>query len=164
MDIQYYKNTKFLNSIIILLSILLIGEFFLFVIVPIINYSKGISGNYTVVTKDTNSNISKAMIQLDECTQDQLRKNNKGRIDIILKQVNKESNDRNNDSIFKTEIFYYLDGNRKEMKYFSIISNLKCTIFPPTVNRNCEIKETESVIRQLNDNDSTLIEAYNKIK
>lgn len=86
----------------------------------------GIYGETQIITDDKGFNIGRDIGFIHSCSNSQIEKNIKGRINIVVESINLSEKTSLTDTIYKTEILYLLNDEEKELKYFLVEFDKNC--------------------------------------
>ncbi len=157
--IPFKNNNVFLNTFVILtISFFLFELYYIkyrFIIFP----KDGIYGDAQIITDDKGFNIGNNIAFIHNCSNKLIEKNLKGRIHVIVKNINLSDKTNISDTIYKTEILYTLNDEEKELKYYTIEFDKDCK---ELFQKNEETKERKNYLLKRAEQNENEIKKYEK--
>lgn len=124
--ISLKNNVAFVNCFLFTTLFFYVFELyflkFRFVIFP----PDGIYGDTQIITDDKNFRIGHNIIFIDQCVNQTIENNLKGRINIVVKSLNFSEKTTAGDTIYKSEILYLLNNEKVALRYYKFEFDSNC--------------------------------------
>jgi hypothetical protein len=115
-----------------------------------------IYGVTQLITDDKENIVVSNIAQLDQCSDLEIRKNIKGSIKVLVKSINVVDRTALKDTLFKTEILYFSEGNEQDIEYFEMIFDGNCNIISTSAEKSGKQKEIRYLLERAGQNKKDL--------
>mgnify|MGYP000953332991 CR=1 FL=1 len=150
------------NSIILLI---IVFAFELYLFFPKQRKNKGsiVNSSYQIICIDTFIKKDNLIEPLDKFSNEQLLRNEKGEISVLMKKITFVNENDTFGNIFQSEIFYTSSFQGDDTMYFSILSDLNCRIQEPTINQECEKSQLDYLNSEKSKYDNAIKDVFNEV-